>query len=187
MITIRKELLIGNELPPTFGGASGRGAEDLLEKLGINIDRRGTYDIPFFNLEVKTRDLNATSPQTVGSMTAKNIIKTPYSKSVVYKKFQHQLRIKTKYDVIVSAEIYDFSPWQIQQLIEEAYEAGRKKMIQLSTEGWAIPDWVTGTKWGNFERVNKNSNSWHFRINHDRMEELENMATSMFNNFFEVA
>ena len=35
MITIRKELLIGNELPPTFGGASGRGAEDLLEKLGI--------------------------------------------------------------------------------------------------------------------------------------------------------
>ena len=187
MINIRAEQLIGQTLPSTFGGASGRGAEDLLEELGINIDRKGTYDIPFFNLEVKTRDVDAISAQTVGARLLTDIVNTPYINSPICKKFQHQLRIKTKENVIISAEIYDFSPAQIQDLIREAYEEGRGKMTRLYLTDKPVSDWVKGTKWGNFERVNKQSNSWHFRINNDRMEELENMATSMFNNFFEVA
>jgi len=176
--------LIGVELPPTFGGASGRAAEDLLEELGFPINRGSGCDLG--DVEIKTRDTDAISAQTVATSTIQSIIEKEYKDSAIYKKFQKQLRIKTEENIIKSAEIYDFSPPFIQDLIEEAYNEGRKRIIQYYKDSNGcvdkIPNWVTGTKWGNFEH--KNSNSWDFRIPNDRMEELEKMATSNFSSIF---
>jgi hypothetical protein len=175
-----KTSLVGEIVPDKTDGQAGRYVEDLLESTGILINRTATTDNPFF--EVKTRDLDSTSPQTVGGMTLANIKRTEWKDSTVYEKIQQQYRVKTQNNVVVSNEMYDFSGWCVQSLLEEAYEAARKEII-IGNEN----DYIYGTKYGYFERTNKKSKTWCFRINHEAMQTLENLAKSKFNELFEVA
>lgn len=181
--------LIGKILPSTYKGESGRGLEDLLETCGIPINRGPGVDCLIFDFEVKSRDIDAISPQTVSTMTFNNIIATPYINSSVRDKFQRQFRVKTKNNIIVSAEMYDFSHRLIQSQIEEAYESAREQMIEHQSNGaghdsW-LPTYVYGTKWGYFEHVDKKKNSLHFRIAHGAMEDFEVMASSTLSRLFE--
>jgi hypothetical protein len=181
--------LIGKILPPTFAGESGRGLEDLLESIGIPINRGSGVDCLIFDFEVKSRDIDAISPQTVCTMTFNDIIATPYANSRVREKFQRQFRVKTKHNVIISAEMYDFSHRLIQNLIEEAYETARASLAASQTNGachgkW-MPAYVPGTKWGYLENVNTATNSYHFRISHGAMDDFEAMSHSTLSKLFE--
>lgn len=174
-----KTSLVGKAVPDKKDGQAGRYIEDLLEDAGFIINRSATTDNPFF--EVKSRDLDSTSPQTVGGMTLDNIKVTEWEDSPIYEKIQQQYRVKTQNNVVVESEVYDFSGWAAQSLLKEAYEAGRTQIIKGNTNNY-----IYGSKYGYFERTNKDSTTWCFRINHGAMQQLEALAKSTFDSLFEV-
>ena len=114
--TLKKANLVGIEVPGNIGGYAGRYVEEILEQRGYRIDQGQGCDMPSLNIEVKTRDLDATSPQTIGTMSVIDIIETDYEDSPICEKIQQQYRIKTRNGVIVENKIYDFSDPYIQEL-----------------------------------------------------------------------
>jgi hypothetical protein len=179
--------LIGRKLPSHHFGEAGRAFEDILEEdFGITVNRGSGPDDPLFGIEYKTRDLSAVSPQTIASMTVKDIIATPYRESAIFKKFQQQIRVKTRDRTIVEADLYDFSSSQIQDLIERAYEYARQQLIKDNSleRTSSGPDNIG--YWGYFEATNKSSPDIRaFRINPAGMNDYETMAKSTFNNIFD--
>jgi homoserine dehydrogenase len=175
--------LIGVKLPTNIDGHAGRALEKILESAGIKINRGAGPDILIWGIEVKTRKKSATSPQTIASMSPDDIISTSYYRSNVYKKFQQQLRIKTDdNDVIIEADLYDFDQPQIQQLIAEAYEHGRKLISQNKNIKYTPYEGY----WGYFEQTKPGSDCYDFRVSDSAMESLERMAKSTFTKHFEV-
>jgi len=178
--------LIGQTLPSKYFGQAGRAFEDMLEEsYGITVNRGPGVDSPMFGIEYKTRDLDSISPQTIATMSIDEIINTCYRESNVFKKFQQQIRIKTKNNVIVEADLYDFRPTHIQEKIEAAYEYARAQLANNRNLRTTIsgPDGLG--YWGYFENTNNRENSRAFRINPSGMDDYENMAKSNFTNIFD--
>jgi hypothetical protein len=173
--------LVGQSVPPKTNGAAGREIEEIMVAHGWPMDRHGQgIDVPAYGFEVKSRDLDSTSAQSIGKMLAEDIKITPYSKSPIHDKVQQQLRVKTQDQVIVSADMYDFSNPYIQQRIEESYESARAKIIAGDDSNY-----ISGGTYGYFERTNpKTSRSYDFRLTDSAMQKLENMATSTFKDLF---
>ena len=174
-----KTNLVGTTVPTTENGHAARYIEQSLAKQGFRVDTRGTLDLPDYNTEVKSRNIDATSAQTVGSMTPEHIKTTPYRESTIFKKIQQQFRVYIKEDVIVDARVVDFSWNEIQNRIEESYEAARKRIIEGQDSNY-----IPGGPYGYFERTVKGSNSYDFRLRDQAMKKLESMATSTFQNLF---
>ena len=175
--------LIGIKLPTNLDGHAGREVERILEDMGVPINRGAGPDILQFGLEIKTRKLSATSAQTVTAMHPEDIISTAYFDSPVYKKIQQQLRIYTNDDnVIVRAEVFNFDQPQIQELLESAYEHGRKIIAANPNIGYT----PYSKQWGFFEQTKKDRPEYDFRVTNTMMEGLEGMARSNFKNIFEV-
>jgi hypothetical protein len=174
--------LVGQSVPPKTHGAAGREVEEIMAAHGWPMDRHGQgIDVPEYGFEVKSRDLDSTSAQSIGKMLPEDIKVTPYSNSPIHDKVQQQLRVKTQDQVIVSADMYDFSNPHIQQKIEESYEAARARIIAGDDSNY-----VSGGPFGYFERTNpKTSRSYDFRLTNGAMQKLENMATSTFKDLFE--
>jgi len=178
--------LIGKTLPNKDFGQAGRAFEDMLEKdYGITVNRGKGPDSPMFGIDYKTRDLDSTSPQTVASMKVNDIINTPYRESEVFKKFQQQIRIKTKNNVIVKAEFFDFRSEHIQDNIEAAYEHARSQIIknEVYRTTKSGPDSIG--YWGYFEKCTQRKNTYSFRINQSGMDDYEKMTKNNFTNIFD--
>lgn len=179
--------LIGQILPSTNGGASGRGLEKLITKvLHIPIDQGVGADIRVYNLEVKSRDIDSDADHTIGTMTISSILTSDYDQTHIKDKLQQQLRVKTKDNVIVDATIYDFSRSDIQDQIRSSYEMARQGLIELhKVHGDDFADYlrIHGGQFGGFEY--KNNGSFAFRISDAGMTKLETSAKSMFGTLFE--
>lgn len=178
-ITSLKANLVGEKTAPKTYGAAGRDIENQLREQGYPISNEAGPDLPTIGVEVKSRDVDATSAQSVGSMLPEDIINTPYYKSVICQKLQQQYRVKHKDQVIVSADIYDFSSSYIQQRFEASYEAARQKLIN-GERGNYIP----GGEYGYFERTVKGSRSYQFRVSNGAVKKLEIMASTTSNKLF---
>ena len=185
------EQLIGKTLPPTYGGASGRGLELLMISLGIPLQNGSGADWKLFGLEVKSRDLKATSPQTIGSILPENMIQSDWPNSSVAEKFQQQFRVHTRDNIIVEARVYDFSPKFIQEKLSKAWDI-LKDCVELELIAQAndptheLPLYIPGTRYGYLERK-ENIRSYHFRVSSEAMKELEGMALSTINILFELS
>jgi len=178
------EQLIGQQLPTNQGGHAGRAAEDLVEQLlGITLNRGKGTDVKIWGWEIKTRKRTATSAQTVCTMSSNDIVILPYKSSPVYEKFQQQLRIYTnELDIIDEAVVVDFDQPHIQELIESAYEHGRKQIVNNPDIGYT----EYSGYWGYFEQCHlPNSTAYSFRISGADMDRLEDMAQSTYNDLFE--
>ena len=176
--------LIGKSVPQSAGGHAGRAVEKLLEALGVPINKGRGADILIYGLEVKSRDVDATSAQTIADMQPDDIINKNYKESHVYEKFQQQLRVKIKDGVIIEAKVYDFSAPHIQGLIEKAYE-NAKSYIRVNKDIGYTP--YEGF-YGYFEQCHRQtSNLYSFRLNDKDMDTLESMAISTYNSLFEEA
>jgi hypothetical protein len=103
-----KAKLVGETVPPKTHGAAGRDIENQLRAQGFPLSNQSGPDLPTVGLEVKSRDIDSTSAQSIGTMLPEDIIRTPYPESVICEKLQQQYRVKHKDQVIVSAEVYDF-------------------------------------------------------------------------------
>lgn len=176
--------LIGMAVP-SVGADVGKVVEDTLEDLGYIVNRGKGVDIPGLGIEVKTRRDGATSARQIGTMTMKDIINTPYRLSPIKDKFQQQFIVKHRDNVIISADVYDFSNAQIQALIEHTFEECRVEMAKyVNCSGDTLPSYVRGNDClGYWEH--HNSNSYQFRIAGSVMEKLERMAMNCSNPLFE--
>jgi len=189
-----KNVLVGQRVPERYGGNVGTFVEDLIEAWGITIDRTGNVpDIPDLEgkeRELKTRAVGATSAQTVGSMTDRDVIATPlWEHTPLCRKFQHQ--IKVHYDentcIITDVEELDFSHPDIQRAAKISYESARAIMVNNPS----IPKYVRGEEMfegvtsGYFEH--KDSNSWGFRFPDAVMKKFERLArgSEQFSNLFD--
>ena len=174
------QMLIGQVVPTNQNGHAGRYVEHLIETMGVLVNRGHGPDFIDYGLELKTRDIDATSAQTIADMSVEDIINTPYKDSHVFKKFQQQLRVYIKDNVIISAEVYDFSHSSIQEIIQRAYDHAKKQLIKCKD--------LERTKYkgfyGFFERVNPDRKTLSFRLSKSDMESLESMAKSTYKNLF---
>jgi hypothetical protein len=174
--------LIGKSVPASAGGHAGRAVEKLLESMGVPINRGRGPDILIYGLEVKTRDVNATSAQTIADMKPEDIKSQSYRQSHVFEKFQQQLRIKIKDGVIIEADVYDFSAPHIQALIELAYNNAKSYILMNESIGYTPYEGF----YGYFEQCHAStSNLYSFRLNAKDMDTLESMATSTYVSLFE--
>jgi hypothetical protein len=172
-VTKLKTNLVGMTVPDSTNGHAGRFVESEIIREGFDVDTKGTVDIPGLDIEVKTRDINAISAQTVGSMTPENIKKTPYRESSVYEKIQRQFRVYIRDNTIIDAKVVDFSWDIIQQKIEQSYELARQRIIDGLDDNY-----ISGGPYGYFERTVKGSSSYDFRLRDTAMKKLESMANS---------
>ena len=186
--------LKGTIVPNNIGGESGRFVEDLLKSLGIPLDNRSGVDCKLYGFELKTRYTNATSAQTVASMSVEKWKTTTYDNSIVKEKLQKQYRVHidpvfkedpvTKKDIqvagiIVNDDFYDFSPDHIQLLIKEAYDICREKIIAGSEDIY-----INGSYWGFVDRQ-PDSKSYNFRITAAAYKKLEEMTKTTYITLFE--
>jgi hypothetical protein len=179
--------LIGQKLPTHLHGHAGRALESLIESMGWPINRRHGPDILVFGLELKCRETGCTSAQTIADMNINDILVTDYHGSHVKSKFQQQLRVFTKDNIIVDIGIYDFSRPIIQEHIERAYNHARQQLIDAKAQNIdLVRTSYRGGFYGFFERCHAESpNTYSFRLSDNDMEIIENMALSKFHDFYE--
>lgn len=157
----------------------GKAAENIFTNRGDPPAPGQQPDFPQYGGELKTKNIRSRSANVVGTMNRTAIINTPYELSPIHDKIQRQLRLKVDNGVIISDDIFDFTPECIQDLIKEAYQTGQ---VLLNTED--PPDYVYCTRYGYFEKRRGSKDSYMFRINVKPMTELENLSKSEFKNIF---
>jgi hypothetical protein len=202
MKTIKNlQSLVGLELSvDNQTGEAGRDFEFLIQaKLGITVDKGPGPDLKKFNLEIKTREETAHGDETVGNMTIAQIIITPFEQTNLWRKVQHQIRVKTRKEdyhsvdehgyittkqknIITKIGLFDFTDEHIQRDLKNSYEQARDALTKLHTKSLAdkteliFGDYhkIKGTRYGYLEY--KSSNSFSFRVPFRRMDELESRS-----------
>jgi hypothetical protein len=173
-----KKSLIGVKVPHRASGRTGQFIEDAHAKLGMPVQPGKGPDYPKYDLEMKSKSTESTSPFSIGSMTKNDILNTDYKDSNVKNKMQHQYHVYHTDGEIVDQKVYDFTSVFIQEEIETAYENARKKLANGDT------GWVYGSKFGHFEKDTKDSDRYNFRITVGAMKTLKNISTSTIDKFF---
>jgi hypothetical protein len=187
-ITKIKANLVGKQVPTTHNGAAGRYIEDLMMEQGFKINQGAGPDLDFGpgnQIEMKSRDEDATSPHTVCNVSFQEILNSSYENSPVYKKIQKQFRVKIKDEVIVSQQTYDLSSDWIQDLIKDAWTACQKNAIAGLTTKCTIP----GTQFGYIEIIHNeqtNSTIYRFRLSNGAMKKIESISNSTVNDLFDL-
>jgi hypothetical protein len=188
--------LVGMVVPEQCYGNIGKLVEDIMENLGYDINRGKGADLLAIGVEVKTRGLEATSAQSISSMTVHDILVTAYKDSIIFEKFQQQFRVHhiKKLDgstVIVSAKMYNFAFPKIQDAVMAAYEAGRAVMAdQIKNCNGQCDDYIRGVlpnglpACGYWERK-EDTNSFDFRFPTVVMEQFEEIAINSSNKLFD--
>jgi hypothetical protein len=165
--------VVGQPVAPVVNGdhgAAGRGLEVVFIDNGLPIDRTNVgADLPAINAELKARDINAVSRETVGRSNIDNIISTDWEDSTIREKFQTQIRVYHNGKVVVGQTVCDFSHPLIQQIAKEAYEICRQKLINGDRKLF-----IHGTKWFSIEAQKSSPGVYALRT--DKMKELVAMA-----------
>ena len=187
---IKKGIEVGADIPfQQSHGNVGRWVEEQLSTNGYVMSNGKGVDIPGLGVECKSRKVESNSPHTVATMTTNAIVTTKYEDSVIFEKFQQQYRVhySDEGQVVLSSDMYDFSDPYIQQQIREAYEAGRKVIIDEITNDGYPPRYIRGGDFGQFE-ITESGGGYRFRIPHNAMKKIEGMSksSSIFNGLFET-
>ena len=124
--------LLGKKVPNHVLGATGRGFEDLLEDIGVPVNRQNGVDSVEFDWEVKTRQTGKTSSQTVGAMLPEDIIAIiNWKDTPVYKKIRKQLRATIdETGTIIEIDLFDFDQEFIQDIFEADYKHARLQIVK---------------------------------------------------------
>jgi len=184
--SIKHGMVVGSAVPkrdPNDLGNVGRFTEVTMAKNGHVINPGDGPDLQNLGCEIKSRDQDAVSAQTIATMTLDRVKETPYESSNVCEKFQQQYRVK--YDntagIITEAKVYDMSYTKIQDQVKLGYESGRAKIANGCTDKYICGNAGVGY----FEKKSKRSKSYGFRIPNSAMEKFEQEATSDHNTKFD--
>jgi hypothetical protein len=181
--------LVGLIVPTNQGGKAGRHVELILRNMGVPIQPGEGADftlvLNLFNItyyvEVKTRDVSATSPHTIGTIHPSKVANTLYEDSSIWQKLQYQIRVTTENFKIIKAELFDFTVPHIQQKFKEAFIHGKDQIVSNTDVSCTHVD----GHWGYFEKCNSRSDSFYFRLSKDDMPAIERMSRSTYQNLFE--
>jgi|LakMenEpi03Aug12_release.lakeMendotaPanAssembly.Ray.scaffolds.fasta_scaffold00012_55 hypothetical protein len=156
----------------------GKQFEQVMSRDGWNINQGPGADLQQIGIEVKTKDVNSGSANSVGTITVQDICSLSYKQTHIFEKLQKQFRITTADGIVTNQDLFDFTDPYIQEKIEEAYEIGRQKIINGDRSSY-----IRGSEYGHFEQ--RTENSYVFRIPVGSMKKIESMSKSTFNDFFE--
>lgn len=183
-----EQALVGMTIPPQQFGNVGRIVEAVMISLGYDVNQRLGVDLQSLGVEIKTRDDDATSAQTVGKMSKSDILKYSWEDSPVFKKFQQQFRVhySSYLGKITSAGMYDFRLPEIQDIARQSYEAARQKLKDGDLASYVRGECFDQQCWGFFERTDPDKQDlYDFRFADAYMKKLEALATSQYKNLFE--
>lgn len=183
-----EEALVGMTIPAQQFGNVGRIVEDVFDDLGYIVNRKQGVDLQSLGVEIKTRDTDATSAQTIGKMSKNDILKYSWKDSQVFKKFQQQFRVhySSSLGKITSAGMYDFRLPEIQAIAEQSYESARQKLKNGDLANYVRGDFCEEQCWGFFERTDPSKLDFYdFRFGDSKMKKLEALATSQYKHLFE--
>lgn len=194
--------LMGLELPARSSSNTGNVGNfiDQHLKTQLNITNiTSIVDLELLGIELKSKDISTNSDWSIGSMTLADILKTPYRQSSVFQKLQALLLVTTDntFQVVKDIGLYYFDIDEIQELLENSYEAARAKIQSrvinhasnvnqqiiagnynavLSTVQFSSFEKFQGD-YGKFEFTN-NGMSFMFRISVPQMRHLTTIAAS---------
>jgi hypothetical protein len=175
--------LIGLVVPTNLGGHAGRAVEEFLKRIGVPITNGAGSDFTIqvtilgiiYHIEVKSRDKNAISPHTVGTINSCNL-NSKYEHSTLWQKLQYQVRVMTENNIVTDAKLYDLTIPHIQEKFKNAYDHGIKQIIASPSIATTHID----GHWAYFER--QTDTSFQFRLSKDDMPAILRMARSTFAN-----
>jgi len=179
---LNKAIEVGTIIPMTeSGGNIGRWVEDQLEKNGYSVNRQKGIDLHQLGIEVKTRKIDSTSAHTVGSMSPYDIIDNDWLPgNNVFDKVQKQYRVKhqinplTGDNLVVSAQIYDFTDIEIQSKLKESWDHCRQVLVQNPNYTF---EYIRGQdKWAYLEL--QNNGYYQFRITSGYMDKMEKISNT---------
>ena len=178
---LNNAIQVGEQIPmEQYNGNIGRWIEDRLEELGYTINRGYGPDLLQMGVEVKSRLESSTSGHTMAAMHPDDILATDWEDSNIFDKSQLQYRVYYDDDSIVTvAEIFDFTDPDIQTLLKESYNEGRK-LFPNSANGH---NYFRGDECvGYFE--GQENGYYQFRLTDAGMKRIERMSKQTFNKFF---
>jgi hypothetical protein len=180
--------LIGLIVPTNLGGRAGRAIEAFLKSIGVPITNASGSDFTIqvtilgitYHIEVKSRDTTATSPHTVGVINIADI-NLPYEQSTLWQKLQYQIRVTTENNMVIAAELYDFTVPHIQDKFKKGYDYGIKQIIANPLITYTPID----GHWVYFEKHPQGKNNFQLRLSKDDMPAIQRMAKSTYQSLFE--
>lgn len=177
---LKKANFTGEVVPNKLHGQAGRYIEKRLAEAGYKVSSNQGIDLPEERVEVKSRDEDSVSPETVGTMSEFDILHTNYEDSIIYEKLQQQFRVITKDQVVISNEIRDYSYEGCQQIAREIYNIGRTALRKGT-----LNNYIKGTKHGYWE--SKRPGYWDFRFRDGTYEMFDRMVSNKdhWNNLFQ--
>jgi hypothetical protein len=177
-------IIKGMTLPPDYFGSNGRIIEKVFEDQGYSVNKGVGSDLKIANMpvEIKTRNVLATSAQSIASMLPGDIVNTPYENSPVREKFQQQFRVHYNgyTGKVLDAKMYDFRDEYYQRVVREGYEEARKIIASKKFSNYVCGK---GHKCY-FERTSNTTNSYDFRLRSELMEGFEVTHNSTFGSNF---
>lgn len=169
--------LIGKKLSTTWGGASGRSAESILKNQGVPLQNGSGPDNYVTGTEYKTRDLDATSPVSIGTSSIDDIERLDYEYTDLCKKLQYQKWYYTKNDTVIDEQFYDFTKQYLQEIFKADFNCIKS---YFNNNPFSLPDYIPGI-WGYWEY--ENNNSYRYRMSWSKMKKIK--AISRQANIFE--
>jgi len=175
---------IGTIIPmEECNGNIGRWAEDYLEDLGWIVNRGKGIDLPQVGAELKTRKYGSTSGHTIGSMLAQDIIDNDWQAgNNMFDKAQHHYRVYHKVNeltgdnIVVSAQLYNFSDEEIQDNLKEAWNHCRSVLLQNLGSSNDLQYIRGNEKWAYLEL--QENGYYQFRITPGIMKKMESIVNT---------
>ena len=115
-------------------GAVGRYIDNLIKTQLKNPSHLSTVvDLNKFGIEIKTKDTDTNTCWSIGSMTIKDIVDTPYVNSSIYQKMQALLLVTTddKFRVVTGTLLVYMDIDEVQCLIHDTYEDLRSQLTVI--------------------------------------------------------
>lgn len=175
IVKMKKRIPPGTDIPVVtssqVGNQVGIWAENVLEDLGYPINRGKGSDLP--GIETKTRRVGTTSPMSIGSMTTKDIINTPWDQTILKEKFQ-QIEITNwnkDFGRTVGNDTVDLRDEDSQSRLRDAYERAREKIRKGEDKYTGLDNDVY------FEK--KSKNNWQMRISAEGLERIKSRVWSL--------
>lgn len=176
--------LVGKEFSGRDNGDIGRAIHDEYQTQGFTVNNGAGADLDLGacgKVEIKSRDVNATSPHSVGKVSTLELKTRTFENSSIHEKLQVQHRVKHDNGLVIGEKIYDFSHPLIQTLFDQAWNTAQYNICNnINCNDY----YVAGTEYGYFERTALDT-SWTFRIHDGAMRKLEKMASSTLSSLFD--
>jgi len=162
-------------------GNIGRWVENYLALQGYKINKGFGIDLLGLNLEIKTRDVNATSAQTITSLSLPNLVNYDWNRGPAKHKIARQYRVLYKQldagsSIVVESGVFDFTKSGIPQILRYDFDVNRRYFIDYLEEHGEYPKYVNkGSGWLFLERTTERE-FWQVRLTNSNMNKLENMT-----------